>query len=305
MQESETEPGAQPSETYVNLPFEESEFLKMSVRHSSSAEWVERYRTVLDRATEVTHTTPGLTLSGIVFEYANTLSFGAAVHKARELDTDLIVLAVGDGQQHDRSPGRADILRMAALAGIPVEFISAHGSMETLSSAAVSSGQFPVDSSDEVILHALAFDVRAEDEMTAAESIAAILASHRSLAAEVYGRCYRLFFETPDSAADAAIAILSSVGSQLERSLGLHSFPVSKRVHPVTGSMALSAGLGEKAAQLAELDPPGQIYATMGFAAFSEQTGSREFRYEFLGHRAFGPNRTSEAIFRIVGSQHT
>jgi hypothetical protein len=65
-----------------------------------------------------------------------------------------------------------------------------------------------------------------------------------------------------------------------------------------------SSDLIEKAAQLAALDPPAQVYATIGFAALSEQDGPAEVRCEFLGHRLLGQDRSSEAIFRIVRSRH-
>jgi hypothetical protein len=305
MQEDETKPGTPPRETSVNLPFEETEFIKTSVRHSSSDEWIDRFRAVVERATEVTHAPTGLTPSGIVFEYGNRLSFGAAVQKARELDTDLIVLAVWDGQHLEGAGGTADMLRIAALANTPIEVISPR-----LDSAAkmvydtVSSQFRSMHSPNEAILHALAFSVTTENEDVTADSIATILASQRPFATEVYGRHYRLFFENADSAAATAIAILSAVASELEHSLGLHSLPVRKRVHPVTGSIAISEALGEKAAQLAELDPPGQIYATIGFSAFSEQNGSTQLRCEFLGHRALGSDGKPEAIFRVVQWQH-
>jgi hypothetical protein len=306
MQEDETELGAQPRETSVNLPFEEAEFIKTSVRHSSSDEWVDRFHAVLDRATEVTRAPTGLTPSGIVFEYGNKLSFGAALHKARELDTDLVVLAVWDGQHREGAGGTADMLRIAALAGTPMEIISPRlESAATLPYDAISSHFTSAHPPDEAILHALAFSVTAENEEATADSIATILASHRPFATEVYSRRYRLFFESAESAATAAIAIFSVVAAQLEHSLGLHSLPVRKRVHPVTGLIAFSAALGDKAAQLAELDPPGQIYATIGFSAFSEQNDGRQLRCEFLGHRTLGYDGKSEAIFRVVRSQHT
>src|ERR1700731_4270233 len=197
------------------------------------------------------------------------------------------------------------MLRIGALAGTPIEIISPRlESAETLPYEAVSSRFTPVHPPDEAILHALAFSVTPENEDATADSIATILAPRRPFATEVYGRHYRLFFESAESAAATAIAICSVVGAQLEHSLGLHSLPVRKRVHPVTGSIAFSAALGDKAAQLAELDPPAQIYATTGFSAFSEQNDGRQLRCEFLGHRALGHDGQSEAIFRVVRWQH-
>jgi len=52
------------------------------------------------------------------------------------------------------------------------------------------------------------------------------------------------------------------------------------------------------------LDLPAQIYATMGFAALSEQNSGGGLRCEFLGHRTVGRDGNSEAIFRVVRSHH-
>src|SRR5205085_240836 len=213
---------------------EEAEFIKKSVEHSSSAGWVDRFRAVVDRATEVTHLATGPLTSGIVFEYANRLSLGAAAQKAKELDTELLVLAVWDGRDHDRRGGTVDMLRMAALAGTPIEVISPEAEFAPPSPYQLSSSPSSDESSDDIILHALCFSLALEDEVATADSIAAVLADHRPLAAEVYDRRYRLFFESPESAAVAAIDILSAVGLRLDHSIGLHSFPVTKRLHPVT-----------------------------------------------------------------------
>jgi hypothetical protein len=305
MQESQTECGTQPRETYVNLPVEEADFIRMSVRHPSSAEWIERFEAVLSRATEVTRTSSGLPPSGIVFEYANKFSFGAAAHKARELDTELIVLAVWDGQPQHRPGGTGDLVRMAALAGTRIEVISPRAEpAAALPYDAEEAHSSSIHAPDEAILHVLAFSVRAENEIDTAESIAAILATHRPFATDVRGRCYHLFFETAGSAAATAFALLSGIAPQIQQSLGLHSLPVKKRMHPVSGTTVFSAELIEKTAQLAALDPPAQIYATMGFAALSEQNGGGELRCEFLGHRTLGGDGNSEAIFRVVRSHH-
>jgi hypothetical protein len=304
MQESQTEHGAQPRETYVNLPVEEADFIRMSVRHPSSSEWIERFGAVLNGATEITRTSSGLPPSGIVFEYANRLSFGAAAHKARELDTELIVLAVWDGQRQDRPGGTGDLIRMAARAGTRIEVISPRGEpAAVLPYDAEEVHSSPVHAPDEAIVHALAFSVRAENETATAESIATILATCRPFTTDVHGRCYHLFFETAGSAAATAFALLSGIAPQIQQSLGLHSLPVKKRMHPVSGTTVFSAELIEKTARLAALDPAAQIYATMGFAALSEQNARGELRCEFLGHRILGHDGNSEAIFRVVQSR--
>src|SRR4029077_15572646 len=95
-----------------------------------------------------------------------------------------------------------DLIRMAALAGTRIEVISPRAeSAAVLSYDAEELHSPPPHAPDEAILHVLAFSVRAEDETDTAESIAAILATHRLFATDVHGRCYHLFFETAGSAA--------------------------------------------------------------------------------------------------------
>jgi len=306
MQEIESEQGARARETYVNLPLPAAEFIELSVRHPSSPEWIERFHRVTDSATAVTSTSAGLPASETVFEYANEFSFGAACQKAREFDTDLILLAVWDGSSGDGRGGTADVVRMASAAGKRIEIISPDpGSQEPPRAETAYAIADRSNSTDEAILHGLAFCLREDVSSRAAETdclelLAGILRQHTLLAREVHGRCFHLFFETAELAARAALAILAGLAAHLEESLGLHSGPVRKQTHPVSGATAFSSALMEKAAELAHADPDGQIFTSNGFAALLESEGKPDLRCEFLGHRALAIESKSEPVFRLV-----
>lgn len=285
-------------ETYITLPMAEPDFIARSVRHDSSPEWIARFENVLDRATAVTIAETSLPPSGIVFDYGNQLCFGAAAQKARELDTELIVLAVWDGRAGEARGGTADVVQMASAAGARIEVITPDGAPTPLAFG-ISAPALPA-ASEEAIVHALAFCVREENEAEADEKVAFVLRNQRLLATEVHGRWFHLFFARAEDAPDTALALLDQVAPHLQHSLGLHSLPVRQRIHPVSGALTFSASLVEKAVRLASLEPTGQIYTSVGFAALAEKNGRTDFRCEFLGHRPLVAGKKAEPVFRLV-----
>jgi hypothetical protein len=96
-------------ETHIVLPFDEKEFRRTSVEVVRSGSWSARFNKALLDATDVfTASGAPSEWGGIVYEYSNLLLLGLAQLKSTALDTELIGLAVWDGQSAgDGSGGTA------------------------------------------------------------------------------------------------------------------------------------------------------------------------------------------------------
>ncbi len=273
-------------ETYVHLPLPEEEFIRVSVEQGTAAGWLERYREVTARATDFT-TAPSA--GGLAWDYGNRLLFGAARQHARQLGSEVRLLAVWDGRLGDGAGGTADYVRMVGEIGEPVTVI------ELPAGGAVSSAPLPpVPDEGEQLLTVLAFTVVAEGD--AGQRAAALLQPEDLVHREVAGDRVRLFFRTSAAAAQAALALVA----HLPGALGLHTGPVRLGTHPLTGHPVMLGDHTAKADELAALEPGGLIYASSAFAALLGLSGWSGARCEFLGYRRLRQRAAREPVFRLA-----
>lgn len=64
---------------------------------------------------------------------------------------------------------------------------------------------------------------------------------------------------------------------------GLHAGPAFARVDPVTGRENYFGAHVSQTARIEPITPPGQVYASAGFAALARADNVREFRCEYIG----------------------
>jgi hypothetical protein len=111
-------------ETNIFIPGERETFRRASVDSVSGPSWDERFEQALAEADEVTT----IDLCGdepqpVDFDYCNRLTLGAAMFRARELDSELTFIALWDGRPGPRG-GTADAVRLAREAGLKVEIVN-------------------------------------------------------------------------------------------------------------------------------------------------------------------------------------
>ena len=95
------------SEANVVLPFAKEQFIQDSVAFAGG-DWLKRFESVLERATTVTTASSERIEEGSMsFEYANLLLYGLADIRARQLETNLVPLAVWDQKAGDGPGGTA------------------------------------------------------------------------------------------------------------------------------------------------------------------------------------------------------
>lgn len=106
------------------LPYPEADFIKDSVDLLPGSAWVGRFEEAVAKATETVVASPHrLTWGGVTYDYANHLLLGRAMMHARQLETDLVPLAVWDGSPGDGPGGTASIVERWRKLGHKVEAI--------------------------------------------------------------------------------------------------------------------------------------------------------------------------------------
>ncbi len=100
------------AEVSIVLPYNEEEFIRDSVEiGSNSKKWRARFDGALARAARViTASNQRLEIGGISYEFCNQLLLGLATIRARQLDTNMIPLAVWDGMMGDGPGGTATVI---------------------------------------------------------------------------------------------------------------------------------------------------------------------------------------------------
>jgi len=96
--------------SYVVLPYDRDQFAANSV-NQGGGDWPERYRRVLERASDVIAASPERSPSPRAdFDYCNLLLLGLAKVRAQQLETRLVPTAVWDGDEGDGPGGTASVV---------------------------------------------------------------------------------------------------------------------------------------------------------------------------------------------------
>ena len=110
-------------EAHIVLPYEREQFIRECVNLIPGSNWTKRFHQVLEQATEViVPSHPRIEDGNVVYEYANRLLHGLAKMRSEQLETDLVPLAVWDGQPGGVG-GTASVVKDWQEWGDRVEFI--------------------------------------------------------------------------------------------------------------------------------------------------------------------------------------
>jgi hypothetical protein len=110
-------------EIHVVLPFPPDEFLRASVDLVPGSDWPRRFHRVLEAAASVTSASDHGSEDPSTFVYANLILSGMAALHARRLETELVGLAVWDGQPAAGPGGTASLVEHWRSRGVALEHI--------------------------------------------------------------------------------------------------------------------------------------------------------------------------------------
>lgn len=306
-------------EIHVILPYERDVFIRDNVNLIPGADWVNRCEEVFRQANEVQEASKHNQMgSDVSYEFANLLLHGLASVRAEQLETNLVPVAVWDGELPNGSAGTAATVERWREMGLQVDIInlrdilrheSPHLTCKTTactSEVLHSSAKVPPVFVPE--LRALLFaDVEGYSKLSEAEvprfvehflglvGKLAIESAYKPLIKNTWGDGLYFVFASVGDAGQFALQLRDAVHSTdwpakalpaLNLRIGLHAGPVYSCTDPVTGLTNYVGAQVSRAARIEPVTPSGQVYASQAFAALVAAGGVKEFRCDYVGKTA-------------------
>jgi class 3 adenylate cyclase len=301
------------SEANVVLPFEEDQFLRESVSYAQDGIWVPRFRKALDGARTVTVASPCKTDDvGLAYEYTNMVLLGLARMKKRDLEGDMVAMAVWDGKAGDGFGGTRSNMRRWTRLGLQIERISPgdispppDGLRETRLREPVAtpeSGDFFLKSEVRAVMFAdfVGYSRLSESEIVDyvrhfMGSVRKLVdgSSHSPVFSNTWGDGIFMVFRDVKDAGIFALDLCDLVhetdwkfiGFSEDKSLriALHAGPVQQCEDPITGAPGYFGSHIGRTARIEPITEPGQVYTSEQFAALAECYGISEFRCDYVG----------------------
>jgi class 3 adenylate cyclase len=300
-------------ETHVVLPYHQDDFVKDSVEIVGTGNWRERFERQLSSSRVVYASSSRLLDGGLAFDYANHIVHGLGLVRARELETNLVALAVWDGEMGDGLGGTASAVKQWQHHGIPVHRVrieappDAHGRLEVVPTPPVTpppEARQPAPQSGDVVMSLLFADAVGFSQLTDAE-VPLFVESFLGLVArlieqspasipvrETWGDGLFLAFTSVRAAGRFALKLMDAIAATdwlalgfnrpLTLRLALHAGPVHLTTDPVTGLPKCCGTHVSRAARLEPKTPPGHVYASEAFAALAAMDGITEFRCDYV-----------------------
>ena len=287
---------------FVALPFARDEFCQTSVAIGGE-DWVRSYSEILDwlgkdRVHQVSQ--HSCTLSSTYYDYSNMVLQGMAAIYAEQLDSELVGLAVWDGQAGDGPGGTASIVARWLDAGLRVEVLHPSGvplNEYQLSRQAPSPGETKIIAV--LFADVVHFGHLTENQMPLFENrflpVVADLVRRRGepLVKNTWGDGLFFAFEDVREAGLFALELQHEVAKrnwadlglpgELNLRLGLHAGPAYECVNPVTGRKEFLGFHVNRGARIEPTTDTGQICCSQEFAALARGGSNRDFTFEYVG----------------------
>jgi class 3 adenylate cyclase/tetratricopeptide (TPR) repeat protein len=303
-------------EAHVVLPYDKKQFMKDSVTILPGTNWGARFEQVLKGANEII-TASGQRLGdgSMSFEYTNLLLQGLAHMKARQLETQLVPLAVWDQKRIDKRGGTANVVEHWQNLGLNVEMIDLvsilHRECPNLASRNDAPPTVAPKRSREpkgmrtrlmamLFADAVNFSKLSEQQIPLfmrqfLGRLANLLANspNAPVLKNTWGDGLYFVFRNVRDAGLLALEMCEDLnrGNWTSRGLpdtltlriALHAGPVYSCLDPVLNQMTYTGTHVSRAARIEPVTPPGQVYASQAFAALAAAQGVCEFTCDYVG----------------------
>jgi class 3 adenylate cyclase len=316
-----TEIGA---ERHIVLPYNREQFLEDSVDFIPGTNWAARYRTVLERATEVVTASEQRMLGGAMsYEYGFLLLDGTAAVRAEELETELLCFALWDGELGDGPGGTAtsiehwrranrevDIVHLPAPGQQPPPItVTLLADEHRPVAGAASRASFEAQLVGLLFADVAGFSKLTEDEIPRFVEyylgrVAALLADsvEQPLLCNTWGDGLYLVFRSVRETGAFALRLSEALRdtdwttyglpSTLSLRVAVHAGPAYACIDPVTGRQNYLGAHVALAARIEPVTPPGEVYGSGAFAALAKANQVSEFLCAYVGQtplaKAFG-----------------
>jgi adenylate cyclase len=286
------------------LPFETDSFVKESVANGG-AKWPDRFANCLKRV-EVVHATNGEYVGDPeVFAYASRLAMGLAIVRAQQLCSEVIQLAVWDGQESKAIAGTFADFRVWRDHNLKTVTIDSGGNLGGPSPGAKQGPQARRPLPPRKVRAILFGDFHGFSRLTDRQMltfydhvmnrVASVLDKYADeiVTRNTWGDGLFLVLSDLRSAARCALELqselarldLHSLGlpTSLGLRLGLDAGAVFEIRDPILKSAAFTGSHISRTARLEPNTPPGEVYVTEAFAALVALLEHRELTFEYVG----------------------
>ncbi|HEY9879863.1 MAG TPA: TRAFs-binding domain-containing protein [Leptolyngbyaceae cyanobacterium] len=300
----------------VVLPYPQTEFVSDAVQ-TKEGNWANRFEAVIAQAREVVIASDCKPQNDeLTYEYSNRMLHGLAQIRANQLQTELVPLAVWNGQPEDGLGGTAstvthwqqwsshvEIIDLKALLQAPQVPIRLHSQPPENSPVSPTPS---VPSSSQREIRALLFaDVvhytqLSEDQIVVfmqhfLKAVADLSAhpSHPPLMQNTWGDALYCVFARVQEAGLFALKLCDlmqtidwsrdNLPSDLNLRISLHAGPVIRNINPLTGQVNYIGTHVNYAARIEPITPPGKVYASQAFAEIAASEGVSEFSCDYVG----------------------
>jgi class 3 adenylate cyclase len=297
------------AEVSIVLPYNQDEFVRDSVDFVPRSNWKARFDCVLERAARVITASPQkLEIGGVAYEFCNDLLFGLAAIRARQLETNLIPLAVWDGSTGDGPGGAASAIANWRKAGREPETVDLARMLEGPAPSrpivgadrAAPSSIFQSRIVAILFADAVGFSKLSEGEVPRfVQYFLGAIAnlsqkfSESILTRNTWGDGLYFVFSEVDLAGRFALGLADLVAKtnweekglprEMSLRIGLHAGPAYEFDDPITRNRTYSGSHVSRAARIEPITPRGQVYASESFAALAAAHGTKNFVCDYVG----------------------
>lgn len=302
--------------TRIVLPCSRQQFLQESVV-DSGGDWSRRFHKALNQADDVIIASPErLKFGSIGYDYANKLVHGLALMQASEFHTELVRMAVWDGQPGDGPGGTADTVRRWQEADHAVNLINPRFFCGTNRAAELQGSKrrrkvkrasalpnipgFGSEVCSILFADAFHFSKLAEEQipnfvLKFMGPIAMLVnrAHPPILYRNTWGDGLFLVFSGVADAgkfaktlADCVAAIdrkAAGLPEDMSLRISLHAGPVFRFKDQIVDKLNYIGSHVNRAARMEPVTPPGLIYASQGFVALATLEVPGQFQFDYVG----------------------
>ena len=300
------------AEISVVLPYDAETFIADSVDIIPGSDWRQRFDRVVRKAARVvTASRERLEIGGVSYEFCNEMLLGLGSIRARQLETELIPMAVWNGETGDGPGGAASVVNSWRSLGLDpkiVDLPAAGGGVtvprKLTPSPAEKTGPagnaFGARIVSILFADAVGFSKLGEAEVPRfVEHFLGAIASLSNkfdraiLTRNTWGDGLYFVFSGVNVAGEFGLQLARLVAetnwvdkglsSGLSLRIGLHAGPVYEFDDPITGTRTYSGTHVSRAARIEPITPPGQVYGSESFAAVAAAHGARSFTCDYVG----------------------
>jgi len=303
-------------ESIIVLPFSPEDFKKSSVSFAGP-DWEQRFDNVLNAASNIINLDDDASAPGtIAYTYTNKYLDGAAMLRARALETEACCLVVWDGSEPQRGGGTSEIV--------------SHWKQrrEALSVISVGAPGDPVEQPDDEVTSRTLVSVLFADVVGFSKlqdpQIVPYVQSFLKGIREISDR-YQGEMKFVNTWGDAVFAVFNSVEKvgefalelrnficatdweevslpeSLSMRIALHAAPASALFDPVLGRLNYFGQHISQAARIEPITPPGEVYASESFAALAASAGVNTFVCEYVGRVPLAKEFGTFPLFHVKG----